>query len=144
MEDKDIKNDEGCIFCKIVKGEIPSKKIYEDANVISFLDIAPANKGHCLVVPKNHYETMLDTPDVELELTIKKTKEIARAMSSALGNQGFNLVANNKKEAGQIVPHLHFHIIPRFANDRIKLSWPHKKYDGKEIDDFADKIKSFL
>ena len=144
LQTEDVKLDDDCVFCKIIKGDIPSAKVYEDESLISFLDIAPANKGHCLVMPKSHYETLLDTPNLELALTMKKTREIARAMSSALGNTGFNILVNNKKEAGQLVPHVHFHIIPRFSGDGIKLNWEHKKYDNKEIDEFANKIKSFL
>jgi len=133
-----------CIFCKIVAGEISSTKIFENEHVMAFLDIAPANKGHCLVMPKNHYETLLDAPNLDLALIIKKSKEIARAMSSALGNQGFNLLVNNKKEAGQVVSHVHVHLVPRFAGDGISFNWKPKKYMNDEIDEFADKIKSFL
>lgn len=144
LQAHDLKLDEDCIFCRIIKGEIPCTRVYEDDNLISFLDIAPANKGHCLVMPKNHHETMLDLPNLDLALAMKKAKEIARAMSSALGNQGFNILINNKREAGQIVPHFHLHIIPRFADDRISLNWQPRKYKPDEIDGFADKIKSFL
>lgn len=141
---QDLKSDKNCIFCKIIKGEIPCTKIYENDSIISFLDISPANKGHCLVMPKNHYETLLETPDNNINQTIIMAKKIARAMNLSLGNEGFNILINNKKEAGQLVPHLHFHIIPRFDNDNIKLNWQPKKYNNKEIDEFADKIKSFL
>ncbi|MEK0346637.1 MAG: HIT domain-containing protein, partial [Nitrosopumilus sp.] len=72
---------EDCIFCKIIAGKIPSAKVYEDKNVISFLDIMPANKGHCLVVPKKHYETLLDIPDEDLTSLIKATKKITKALS---------------------------------------------------------------
>ncbi|MDP7179695.1 MAG: HIT family protein [Candidatus Woesearchaeota archaeon] len=133
---------EGCLFCKIVEGEIPCAKLYEDEKILSFLDIAPANKGHALVMPKEHYETLLDVPD-DIEL-MKVVKKVVRAMSSALGNEGFNILVNNKKVAGQLVPHLHVHIIPRFAGDGIKLNWMPKRYRDKEIEEFKEKIKSFL
>jgi histidine triad (HIT) family protein len=133
---------EGCLFCKIVEGEIPCAKLYEDEKILSFLDIAPANKGHALVMPKEHYETLLDVPD-DIEL-MKVVKKVVRAMSSALGNEGFNILVNNKKGAGQLVPHLHVHIIPRFAGDGIKLNWMPKRYRDKEIEEFKEKIKSFL
>ena len=130
------------MFCKIVKGEIPCAKIYEDEKILSFLDIAPANKGHALVMPKEHYETLLDVPDDIVFL--KVVKKVVRAMSSALGNEGFNILVNNKKVAGQLVPHVHIHIIPRFSGDGIKLNWMPKRYKDKEIDEFKEKIVSFL
>ena len=133
-----------CIFCKIVKGEIPCAKIFEDEQVISFLDISPANKGHALIITKEHYETLLETPDETLSDLMPKAKRIARAMSSALGNKGFNVVMNNGKAAGQVVSHAHIHIIPRFDGDGMRVDWSHKKYIGKELDEFKEKIKSFL
>ncbi|MBW2980660.1 HIT family protein [Candidatus Woesearchaeota archaeon] len=135
---------EDCIFCKIVKGDIPSAKIFEDDKVICFLDIAPANKGHALVVTKQHYGTLLDVPDDVLCDIMNKAKKIVRAMSSALGNEGFNILMNNKKVAGQLVEHAHIHIIPRFNRDGIKLNWKPKKYSGKELDEFKEKIMKFL
>ena len=91
MEKQDLKLDENCIFCKIVKGDIPCAKIFEDDKVLSFLDIAPANKGHALIVTKNHYETLLEIPDDHLEDMMLKAKKIAQALSAALGNEGFNI-----------------------------------------------------
>ena len=135
---------EKCIFCKIVKGIIPSAKIFEDDKLLCFLDIAPANKGHALIVTKEHYESLLDTPDVVLCDIMNKAKKIARAMSSALGNEGFNILMNNKKVAGQLVDHAHIHIIPRFNRDGIKLNWRPKKYADKELDEFKGKIMKFL
>ena len=144
MEKQDLKLNEKCIFCKIVKGDIPCSKIFEDDYVLSFLDIAPANKGHALIVTKNHYETLLDIPDEDLNDLMLKAKKLARAMSSALGIDGFNILMNNKKVAGQLVPHTHVHIIPRFKGDGINLNWRANKYKDKEIDEFKEKIKSFL
>ena len=144
VQEKDLNVDEKCIFCKIIKGEIPCAKIYEDDKILSFLDIAPANKGHALVMPKEHYETLVDVPaDVSSELS-KAVKKVARALSSALGNEGFNILVNNKKVAGQLVPHAHIHVIPRFSGDGISLNWSPRKYKDKELDEFKEKIKSFL
>ena len=133
-----------CIFCKIIKGDIPCIKVYEDENIISFLDIAPANKGHCLVMPKEHHETLVDAPEDIINYSMKVAKKIARAMSSSLANEGFNVLINNNKVAGQLVPHLHIHIIPRFKGDSIRLNWSPKKYKDKEINEFAENIKKFL
>ncbi len=133
-----------CIFCKIIAGKIPSAKVYEDHSIISFLDIAPANKGHILVLPKKHYETLTDTPETEVAGLFAAVKKIERALSSALGNDGYNILINNKKAAGQLVPHIHIHIIPRFADDGIRLNWKPQKYKDDEITKLAEWIKKFL
>ena len=133
-----------CIFCKIVKGDIPCAKIFEDDKVLAFLDIAPANKGHALIVTKNHYETLTEIPDEDLRDMMLKAKKIAQALSAALGNDGFNILMNNKKVAGQLVPHAHIHVIPRFKGDGIKLNWRPKRYNDKEIDEVREKIRKFL
>ncbi len=135
---------EDCIFCKIVKGEIPAAKVYEDDKIISFLDIMPANKGHCLIVPKQHKETLLEIPDEDLKSIVITAKKVAKALSLSVGNGAFNLVMNNGKESGQLVAHAHIHLIPRFKGDRLRLSWTHKKYEGEEIQEFQEKIKKFL
>ena len=135
---------EDCIFCKIVAGKIPAAKIYEDEEVISFLDIMPANKGHCLVVPKKHTQTLIEMGDDDLIATIKAAKKIARALSLSFGNGSYNLVMNNGKEAGQLVNHAHVHLIPRFQKDRLRIKWSHLKYEGDEIKEYADKIKKFI
>ena len=135
---------EDCIFCKIVNGKIPAEKIYEDADVISFLDIMPANKGHCLVVPKKHSQTLIEMGDADLIATIKAAKKIARALSLSFGNGSFNIVMNNGKEAGQLVNHAHIHLIPRFQKDRLRIKWSHQKYEENEIKEYAEKIRKFL
>ncbi len=135
---------EDCIFCKIVEGKIPSTKVYEDGDVISFLDIMPANKGHCLLVPKKHSQTLIEMEEDEIVRTIKAAKKIARALSLSFGNGSFNLVMNNGKEAGQIVNHAHIHIIPRFQKDRLRIKWSHLKYEDNEINDYAEKIRKFI
>jgi histidine triad (HIT) family protein len=133
-----------CIFCKIIKGEIPCAKVYEDEKILAFLDIAPANKGHVLVVPKEHYANLLDVPEPIIDDVMRVVKKAARAMSSALGNKGFNVLVNNGREAGQLVPHVHFHVIPRFGNERMCLNWKPVKYKDKEIGEVSEKIKKFL
>lgn len=133
-----------CIFCKIVaKGEIPSTNVYENENVLAFLDIGPTNKGHTLVIPKRHYENLLDTPDDDLKEVMLAVKKVAAAVIKGVEADGFNIQMSNKEAAGQVVPHAHVHIIPRFNDDGLKL-WPQGKYEEGEIQDIADKIKSFL
>jgi len=135
---------ENCIFCKIIQGKIPSAKVYEDDNTIGFLDIMPANKGHCLVVPKEHYETFLDISDEGLKSLIVAAKKVAKALSLSIGNGSYNVVMNNGKEAGQIVAHAHLHIIPRFKGDRLRIKWSHKKYEENEMKELQEKIKKFV
>ena len=135
---------EECVFCKIIEGKIPAAKVYEDKQVMSFLDIMPANKGHCLVVPKKHAQALLEIDEEDLTATIKAAKKVAKALSLAFGNAGFNLVMNNGREAGQIVNHAHIHIIPRFQKDRLRIKWSHLKYEGDEMKDYAEKIKNFI
>ena len=108
---------ENCIFCKIISNEIPSQKIFEDGNTFAFLDINPASKGHVLVIPKKHYETLVDVPEEELKQLIVSVKKIAQAILKATKASGFNVLQNNGKVAGQLVNHIHFHVIPRFEND---------------------------
>lgn len=133
-----------CIFCKIIKGEIPSTKIYEDDNVLAFLDIMPANKGHALVIPKEHYETFIDIPEEVLGKLFSELHKLTKAVVKATAAEGFNLFMNNKKIAGQAVPHAHFHIVPRFDGDGLDFKWPSKKYEDGEIDKVKEKIKSYI
>ena len=135
---------EECVFCKIVDGSIPAAKIYEDDKVVSFLDIMPANKGHCLVVPKKHAQTLIEMGEDDLIATLKAAKKVARALSLSFGNGSFNIVMNNGKEAGQLVNHAHIHIIPRFQKDRLRIKWSHLKYEGDEIKEYAANIKKFI
>lgn len=135
---------EECIFCKIIEGKIPAAKVYEDQYVISFLDIMPANKGHCLIVPKRHAQNLIEMGDDDLAATIKAAKKVARAISLSFGNGSFNIVMNNGKEAGQLVNHAHIHVIPRFQKDRLRIRWSHLKYEGDEMKEYAEKIGKFI
>jgi len=134
-----------CLFCKIIKGEIPCTKIYEDSKTFAFLDIGPATPrgGHILVIPKNHYELITDLKDSDLIALTKTVKKISEALLQY--GEGLNIIQNNKKVAGQFVPHLHFHLIPRFENDGFIIDrWSSNKYKEGEIDKIAGKIKSLL
>ncbi len=135
---------EGCIFCRIVKGEIPCQKVYEDNEILSFLDIGPVNPGHVLVVPKKHFATLLDLPDTLSAPMLAICKKIAVAQIKALGSQGFNLGINNFPASGQVIPHVHFHVMPRYPNDGLKL-WPNKKYEKQsEAEEIAKKLRENL
>lgn len=116
-----------CVFCKIIAGEIPIYKVYEDENFIAFLDIKPINPGHTLVVPKNHYANLSEIPDVELGNLIISVKKLAGLLAEKLNFTDYTISENNGPLAGQSVAHLHFHIIPRFEND-ILTNWDHKEH----------------
>ncbi|MBS3131455.1 HIT family protein [Candidatus Woesearchaeota archaeon] len=135
---------EDCIFCKIVKGDIPAAKVYENKDTVAFLDIAPANKGHCLIVTRDHFETLLDIPDEKLGLLMEAAKKVTRALSLSVGNGAYNILMNNGEVAGQVVKHAHLHVIPRFKKDLLRLKWINRKYETGEIHEFAAKIKKFL
>lgn len=132
-----------CLFCKIISKEIPADLIYEDDNGIAFLDIRPVNKGHALLVPKKHSQDLLDADDATLALMMSTVKRLAGAIMSATGAAGFNLHVNTKPAAGQVVFHTHFHIIPRFSNDGIKM-WPHMESEPKTRAQIAEEIKKFI
>lgn len=133
-----------CVFCKIVKGEIPSAKLYEDDEVLAFLDIAPVNKGHALVIPKKHYENLYDLPEEEFLKVASVVKRVAGAVKKATNAQGINVLQANEKAAGQEVMHFHVHIIPRFLEDGSGFKWPKKEYSEGEMKEFQEKIKSNL
>ena len=119
-------------------------KIYENSEILSFLDINPANKGHTLVVTKKHYETLLDIPDSEFIILAKSVKRIAEAITKGMNVDGFNLLMNNKKISGQEVPHAHFHVIPRFENDGIEIKWQFRKYNNGEMNSLLEKIRKYI
>jgi histidine triad (HIT) family protein len=131
---------EACVFCKIVSGEIPSYKIYEDESALAFLDIMPVNPGHTLVIPKKHYENIEAIPEEELADLIKVVKKVGLALKNGFGAKGYNLTENNDPIAGQIIPHLHFHLIPRVEGDDLKL-WPQGKYGEGEAETVALRLK---
>jgi len=130
-----------CIFCKIIKGELPSSNVYEDESVIAFLDHSPVNPGHALVVSKEHHPDLVSTPPQVISKLIEAAQTIAPAVLAATDSQGFNLNLNNGSAAGQVVNHIHFHIVPRHPNDGLKL-WPGQPYQAGEIEELADKIRN--
>jgi histidine triad (HIT) family protein len=131
-----------CIFCKIVAGEIPALRVYENEHVLAFMDIGPVVKGHTLVIPKAHHDPLADTPDDVLARVIRL---VARAQQAGLGSDGVNIHQANGAAAGQVVPHLHFHVVPRFKHDGHHWNWtPHPYADLSEAAALADRIKAAL
>ncbi|MDO8594052.1 MAG: HIT family protein [bacterium] len=133
---------ESCIFCKIIEGEIPCTKVYEDAETFAFLDIKPVNPGHTLVIPKKHFVNIHDMPDELFGKVAIGAKKVADALLK-IGVKGVNIGMNNGKDAGQMVFHAHMHVMPRYGNDKFSL-WVGKEYDGNERELVADKIKAKL
>lgn len=129
-----------CLFCKIVSGEIPAQIVYEDAYTIAFLDINPINRGHVLVVPKEHYRDFSEASLEVLKNVTRAVKVVSESLASAVGADGFLVSTNNGTAAGQVVMHLHFHVIPRFKDDHLH-SWSGKPYkDEQESNYVAESI----
>jgi len=117
--------DENCIFCKIIKREIPSKIVFENDLNLAFLDISPISKGHTIITPKNHYSTLEDIPDHELAEIYKVVKKISMRIHQNLRIDGYNILQNNFAAAGQVINHFHVHIIPRsFDDDKFRVKIP--------------------
>ena len=134
-----------CIFCKIVAGEIPCTKVYEDEDILCFMDIGPIIKGHTLVIPKKHYDPITQTPDDVLCKLITTAKRVAAAQCDSLQADGCNIIQNNGKVSGQEVPHIHFHVIPRFEQDGHHWNWDAKTYASMdEMNALAERIKVAL
>jgi histidine triad (HIT) family protein len=114
---------ENCIFCKIANGEIPSATLYEDEAFRVILDLNPASKGHALILPKKHAANLFELPDETAGKAIVLAKKIAGTLQEGLQAEGVNLVQNNGEAAGQTVFHFHMHIIPRYAQDTVNVTW---------------------
>jgi len=122
-----------CVFCSIVKGKIPSKKVYEDEKVIAILDLSQATKGHTLIIPKQHFENIYDVDEETLSHIIKVAKKVACLLTEKLHADGCNILNNNKEAAGQTVNHLHFHVIPRYKDDDLKINFVEHPCDLEEV-----------
>ncbi|MHA1749797.1 MAG: HIT family protein [Promethearchaeota archaeon] len=124
-----------CIFCSIIKGDIPSKIIYKNEHVISFLDINPCSKGHSLIVPRKHFSMIDDASDDILKEIMTGARETMKLIKNKLHCDGFNLLINQGKDAGQVIDHFHLHVIPRYKNDKLSLSTlPHLKMTSEDLD----------
>jgi len=137
-------SDNDCVFCKMVAGQIPVTKIFEDEVVLAFLDIAPVSDGHTLVIPRQHFERLHDCPAEFLGQVGSRLGKIAEAVADGMNSDGYNVLCNNGRAAGQLVEHLHFHIIPRNSGDGVFDRWPSYKYQEGKIDQVAAKIRENL
>jgi histidine triad (HIT) family protein len=133
-----------CIFCKIVSGQIPAAVVFQDEVVFAFLDIGPVSDGHTLVVPKEHIDKFDRASPQLLGQVASRLAKIAAAIQKATGCEGYNILCNNGRAAGQVVNHLHFHIIPRKTGDGVIDRWPAYKYPAGAAEKIADKIRKCL
>ena len=133
-----------CVFCKIIDGELPCEMLLETNNVIVILDINPVNDGHALVIPKVHCQNFWDIEEHLYRDILHATHKASRAICKATGCEGFNILQNNGKCAGQDVFHVHFHIIPRHENDGVRFGFKPKKYDKERMTTLGDNIRSQL
>jgi histidine triad (HIT) family protein len=134
---------EDCIFCKIVTEEIPSRKVYEDEHSFAFLDINPRNPGHTLVVSKAHVENIFDLEEDEAAELMKSLRRVAIGVKQATGTEGISICQSNGQLAGQAVPHIHFHIIPRTEAEKgigLEAVLPVKKQDDATMEEMAKRI----
>ena len=121
-----------CIFCKIIKGEWKTEKIFEDEHTLAFLDINPNNRGHTLIVPKKHYRNIFDLPEEQFAAMAQTAQKLSPAIRDAMGAEGINLAMNNEAAAGQLVFHAHLHVIPRFSDDGFR-HWKGAPYKDGEM-----------
>jgi histidine triad (HIT) family protein len=133
-----------CPFCGIAAGKIPSKKVYEDESTIAFLDISPRNPGHTLVVPKKHASTLLDMSEEEAGALFQSVRKVAGMVMAGVKAQGLSIAQSNGQAAGQVVGHVHFHVIPRFMNEAppgLEGMLSAKRMDEAMLDKVAESIK---
>ncbi len=132
-----------CIFCKIIAGDIPSHKVYEDDRVVAFFDILPISPGHTIVVPKVHVSDVENLSNEDLCAMAVAFKKIGKAVMEGLGVKGYSVFLDNKSAANQHVPHVHFHLVPRKEGDGLER-WPQTGYGEGEAEHYLNKIKEKL
>ncbi|MCR5431106.1 MAG: HIT family protein [Lachnospiraceae bacterium] len=135
---------DNCVFCKIVAGQIPSATVYEDDDFKAIMDIAPAAKGHVIILSKRHMLSLLEIEEKTASRALIVASKIANAMKKALGCDGINMLQNNGSAAWQSVFHLHIHLIPRFDGDGIIIPWKELSYADGEAAEYAKKIAAQL
>jgi histidine triad (HIT) family protein len=132
---------EDCIFCKVLAGDIPSERIYEDDHTIAVMDINPWTRGHAVVIPRKHAENVFEIEDGELEHVALAAKRVAIAMRDRLDCDGVNLLQSNGAAAWQTIFHLHFHVIPRYEDDPLELPTRPKPASPEELAEVAREIR---
>ncbi len=137
-----MSEEQDCIFCKIISGDIPSFKLYEDDETLSFMDINPASEGHALVIPKSHAANVHEIPDAAISATVRTAKKVATAIEKTLSPDGLNLVQCNGAAAAQSIFHFHMHVLPRSESDDLKLNWGLEPGDMVAIGALAERIRA--
>ena len=132
--------DENCIFCKLAGGEIPTATLYEDDDFRVILDANPAAKGHALIIPKEHYANLYELDDELAAKVMVLAKKIITKLTDVLGCDGYNIVQNNGEAAGQTVVHFHLHMIPRFKDDGVGLTWKMGELTEEDKNDILSKM----
>ncbi|MBR1865353.1 MAG: HIT family protein [Lachnospiraceae bacterium] len=133
-----------CLFCKIAAGEIPSTTLYENDDFRVFFDINPASRGHCLIIPKQHYDTIFDLDGTSAASLFTLATKVARGLKAELNCEGMNLVQNNGTIAGQTVFHFHLHLIPRYTGDTVNVQWQPGEADMDELKALAESVGSHI
>ena len=133
-----------CLFCRLVAGEIPSARVYEDALTIAFMDLGQVNPGHVLVATKRHAATLLDITPEEAAAVMQTAQQVARAVQAAFNPPGLTLLQANGREGDQTVFHFHMHVVPRHAQDGIALSGPRKDPSAEVLHDHAARLRAAL
>ena len=137
--------DPDCIFCRIVNGEVPCYKLYEDDQVLAFLDVGPLSRGHSLIIPKAHYRTLAEMPGDLAAACARVAPRLSRAIMAATGKSASNLLQNNGRIAHQAVEHVHFHIIPKYdAESGLGIHWPAGKLDDDEAKPLVEAITTAM
>ena len=132
------------VFCKIVAGQIPSTRVYEDAHVLAFMDIGQVNPGHVLVAVRKHAANLFELDESQAEAAARACARVARAIRAAFKPEGLSVYQANGKAAGQTVFHYHVHLLPRHAGDGMELTWPVKNPPREKLEEYAGKIRSKL
>ena len=139
-----MNTDPDCIFCKIAAGQIPSFKLYEDADTLAFMDINPVHDGHCLVICKAHRPTLFDIEPEAFAAVARAVVKVAAAVNRAIKPDGLNLIQANGPGAAQSVPHFHVHVLPRKLGDDLKVNWTPQPGDRDRIAAIAERIRARL
>jgi len=139
-----MSRDPNCVFCKIIAGEIPCCKVFADDSCFAFMDIGPLAEGHVLLIPSDHYETVDQMPSEAAGKMLAHIPALVKAVQAGTGCSGVNVLQNNGKVAHQVVPHVHFHIIPRNEGDEFHFNWPAGAYAEGRMEELAERIRQGL
>jgi histidine triad (HIT) family protein len=133
-----------CVFCKIVRKEAPASCVYEDDDVMAFLDIRPLNEGHTLVIPKKHYETIFEVPEEEVAYLYRIVKRVALAVKKGVNADGISITQHNGSAAGQDIFHVHVHVIPRYEGQKLPRFEEVQEVSREKMDGVASKLRQYI